>query len=222
MIPRIDLPKQELSDGYLLNRHSTRELAKIHGVSRIVVTRCLKRYGIPIRHGKEAYPHGNAMLRLIERGEYTPSGCWNWLGTLVGGYGQTTVGSDTDGTHQRVGVHRLSASIWKGFDLNSSLWVLHKCDNPACFNPDHLFIGDHHANVADCVAKGRFKGVRGENHYSHKLTESLVVEMRLATGNHNKAATARHYGVARSTVRRILERKTWTHVPEVLSADSGQ
>lgn len=52
-------------------------------------------------------------------------------------------------------VYRLSLWVFKDFDLNSKKYVLHKCDNPPCWNPDHLFEGTQSDNRADSIAKGR-------------------------------------------------------------------
>ena len=54
-----------------------------------------------------------------------------------------------------VRVHRLVMAIWNGFDLTSRLCILHKCDTPACINPDHLFTGTRVENMLDKCAKGR-------------------------------------------------------------------
>lgn len=87
------------------------------------------------------------------------TGCWNWTGALnSAGYGQK----------QYLGkvqlVHRLSAHFYLKFDLHSKALVCHHCDNPSCFNPKHLFIGNNSLNILDCVAKGR------KNSYQARLT----------------------------------------------------
>lgn len=79
------------------------------------------------------------------------TGCWNWTGTFnkESGYGQ----SHWKG--RKVLAHRLAAMLWLRFDINSALRVLHRCDNPRCINPKHLFIGTLSANTVDSIAKGR-------------------------------------------------------------------
>lgn len=77
------------------------------------------------------------------------------------------------GRHGRlstVTAHRLAAHLWLGFDLNDPRFVLHRCDNPPCFNPDHLFIGTVQDNQADMAAKGRSP--------NRKLTEDDVRRIR--------------------------------------------
>lgn len=79
------------------------------------------------------------------------TGCWIFLGTKYqGGYGQVCF------MGRKIGAHRLSAHLWLGFDLNDRRCVLHRCDNPPCVNPKHLFIGTHKDNIQDSIAKGRF------------------------------------------------------------------
>lgn len=72
-------------------------------------------------------------------------GCWEWFGGRNGdGYGTTSFG---------MSAHRVSFILHNG-EIGSA-WVLHRCDNPSCVNPVHLFLGDNTANVRDMVAKGR-------------------------------------------------------------------
>lgn len=80
------------------------------------------------------------------------TGCWLWLrGFNWGGYGRVTVGG------RRRRAHRLSYELAYG-PIPLFMNVCHRCDTPACINPDHLFIGDHSANARDMVAKGRYRG----------------------------------------------------------------
>ena len=81
------------------------------------------------------------------------SGCWNWTGCTLRGYGRITV--ITLRGKRSLSVPRVSASVFLGFNIESNKQILHKCDNPKCFNPDHLFVGDHFDNIRDAATKGR-------------------------------------------------------------------
>src|SRR5690606_8870409 len=79
------------------------------------------------------------------------SGCWLWVGALTGNYGQLKYKGRHGGN---ILAHRASYEIYKG-PFNKGLDVLHKCDNPSCVNPDHLFLGDHSDNMLDMSTKIR-------------------------------------------------------------------
>lgn len=91
--------------------------------------------------------------RFWEKVQKTDS-CWLWTGSKQGrmGYGYLHIGGKKDRKPSRA--HRLSWVIHNG-PIPDGLYVLHKCDVPACVNPDHLFLGDHKANMQDCASKGR-------------------------------------------------------------------
>lgn len=77
------------------------------------------------------------------------TGCFNWIrGKTRKGYGQVTKRKN------RMKAHRLSFILANG-PFDSKLHVLHKCDNPSCINPDHLYLGTNWDNVLDCHRKGR-------------------------------------------------------------------
>lgn len=88
-------------------------------------------------------------LAKVDRG---PPGiadvCWEWTGAKDShGYGVFRVGS------QLIGAHRIAFAL--AFDRPGKLCVLHACDNRACVNPLHLWLGTHGDNLRDCYAKGR-------------------------------------------------------------------
>jgi len=87
---------------------------------------------------------------MINRILIDERGCWNWTGCVdKNGYGVKSYAG------KRQLVHRLAAHFWLKFNLSSSLFVLHCCDNPRCFNPKHLFIGTQIDNMQDCIRKKR-------------------------------------------------------------------
>lgn len=95
--------------------------------------------------------------------------------------------------------------------------VCHRCDNPCCINPEHLFGGTHSDNMRDAAQKGRMRiphpGVRGEKHPRAKLTAALAVEIRAAhvPGKHGfgAPALAKRFGVSVATITRVLSGKAW-------------
>lgn len=94
--------------------------------------------------------------------------------------------------------------------------VLHRCDNRACINVDHLFLGTNGDNIADKVAKGRslLNRPRGSLVAQSRLTEAMVVEMRhLNACGVSKHELARRYRVGRSTVIDAITGRQWSHVP---------
>lgn len=92
--------------------------------------------------------------------------------------------------------------------------ICHRCDDPLCINPDHLFLGTDYDNAQDKIAKGRHNVVRGEDVALSKLKTSDVLEMRAiyARGNIGFKALAKRYGVYWTTVRRAIRGETWGHL----------
>lgn len=90
--------------------------------------------------------------RLMERVVFGATDCWHWMGARNAfGYGRMT----HEGRLQVA--HRLSWTEANG-PIPDGLYALHKCDNPSCINPDHLFLGTYSDNLRDAWAKGRNKG----------------------------------------------------------------
>jgi hypothetical protein len=88
---------------------------------------------------------------LLSNRNITPSGCWEWTKCKSkSGYGKIKWRPIGD-----LRVHRVAAMLWLNLDIKSPILVCHKCDNPICFNPDHLFLGSIADNKRDEIAKGR-------------------------------------------------------------------
>lgn len=135
------------------------------------------------------------------------SGCWNWTaGKDSYGYGQMRVNG-----RKRL-VHRISYEENTG-PIPPRLCVLHRCDNPACINPEHLFLGTHRENMDDMLAKGRQARTsqKGVLHGHAKLTEADVLAIRVASGI-SQAALALQYGMGRSQISNIRLGKCWKHL----------
>jgi hypothetical protein len=130
--------------------------------------------------------------------------CWMWIGcTDKDGYGYAKLRG------RRVEkAHRLSFRLHVGSP--DGLLVCHSCDNPACVNPAHLFLGTALDNKSDCVSKGRH--VHGTQLYwKAKLTPSDVVEIR--RDKRPSRIVGAEYGVTDVTVQLIRKRAIWKHVP---------
>jgi len=105
------------------------------------------------------------------------------------------------------------------------MFVLHRCDNPACVNPEHLFLGTNHDNVRDMIQKGRntrpgtycpgFENAkRGTEHHGAKINDEQVMEIRrqYAAGEGSYRVIGLRFGINQSAVFKIVKRKHWKHV----------
>jgi hypothetical protein len=134
------------------------------------------------------------------------SNCWNWTGSKDShGYGQINIRGLT-----RL-CHRISYEIHIG-KIKDQLHVLHKCDNRACVNPDHLFLGTNSDNVADKIAKGRQPrrpniANRGSSNGWAKLSEKDVVSIQSSCDLQKNLAI--RYGVSVAQISRIKSGKRW-------------
>lgn len=136
----------------------------------------------------------------------TDSGCWEWNGSLdVYGYGQMAVNR---------------GQPWKAYRIAYEAWVkmpepnvdiCHRCDNPPCINPAHLFEGTRQDNVNDMVAKKRHRN--GENKAEHKLTDAQVRDIRdtYATGAVTQKWLASQYGVSPTLISCVVNYKRRKH-----------
>ena len=144
--------------------------------------------------------------------------CWEWqAGVNHGGYGQFTITLSTmrDTT---VLAHRVAWMLVRG-SVPVGKCLCHKCDNPRCVNPDHMFIGTRADNNRDMFRKGRGSCIRakGEAHGMSVMTADAVYAIRALTDNGNdQRAVARKFGISQSQVGRIHRRESWAHLPEAL------
>jgi hypothetical protein len=164
---------------------------------------------------------GQPMMPLADRfwvKVLKTEGCWYWMAHRNrDGYGMFSIRSIPKYSH------RVSWELAYG-PIPEGQWVLHKCDNPACVRPDHLFLGDVGINTRDAAAKGRSgphrhprsyaRDVRGERSPSAKLTAAQVVEIRsrYASGDGTLRSLGREYGIHNTTVGRIVKEESWQTV----------
>lgn len=135
------------------------------------------------------------------------SGCHLWTGAhLPKGYGIIK----RPGERRQFYAHRLAYMIHKG-EIPKRIQVCHSCDNPACVNPEHLFLGTSSDNHQDMKTKDRH--LYGERNGNAKLTKRDIIQMRAmqASGiQQNKLALL--FGVHPMTVSRIITGKRWAHL----------
>jgi len=126
------------------------------------------------------------------------TGCWEFQGTLAGGYGQIKI----EGVNHRA--HRLAYSLLVG-EIPEGLLVCHHCDNPKCCNPDHLFLGDDADNTKDKVAKGRC--LSGIQLPQTKVTEDMIDTVRrLKESGLSNRTIGSQLNISHATVSRILNK----------------
>ena len=151
--------------------------------------------------------------------------CWVWTGARThNGYGHMYYATHSGKQTQRR-AHRVSWEIANG-PVPAGLCVLHRCDNPACVRPSHLFLGTYADNIHDAISKERHAAGprhgsrtkpesirRGEQGPKAKLTGGGVLEIRRRAGDGDThAAIAADFGVDRSTVSMIVRRERWSHL----------
>lgn len=142
----------------------------------------------------------------------TTGDCWNWQGSRRGmrpncpGYGVLCITSSNYSTH------RLSYAWFVGDPTGKC--VCHRCDNPLCVNPAHLFLGSNRDNMLDQIAKGRKRVRRGEENNKAKLTKANVLAIRrlAAAGKLTYEEIARAFDVVRTDIGQIARGDIWAHV----------
>lgn len=138
----------------------------------------------------------------------TPSECWPFTAARDSwGCGRISV----DG--KLIGSNRVAWILTCG-PIPSGLLVCHKCDNPPCCNPGHLFLGTTKENSQDMARKGRGGRSHGTSHYCAKLTDDQVIEIRklYSAGKFNQYELAPLFGVSRGMISKIVRGASWKHL----------
>jgi hypothetical protein len=190
----------------------------------------------PCRGAAQRVPLDQRFWQNVARG--AADECWPWVGTLnAQGYG---VIKRPGGRSGMARANRVSWELHNG-PIPERMYVCHHCDNPACVNPAHLFLGTHAENMADAAQKGRRAAasrayraahpesiIRGARHYLtrtpglqrgelnrfSRLTEEQVREIRrrYAAGGILQRQLATIYGVTQTAISGVLRRRLWPHV----------
>jgi len=146
--------------------------------------------------------------RLRRRTTVTETGCFEWEGSRGrSGYGSIVAGSWTDGTRRSMRTHRLSWEIHFG-PIPDGISVLHRCDNPPCWNPEHLFLGTPADNSEDSRLKGRHARAESHGRSPFMWPDIHEIRRRRSQGETLKSIALSH-GVSVPSIRAICLGKTW-------------
>ena len=165
-----------------------------------------------VKKGVKGYQVVPVEQRFFEKVIKTDS-CWIWIGANDGrGYGIFWInGKDKRATHASLEIH--------GRQVEKGMVVCHKCDNPRCVNPDHLFAGTMKENMVDSLLKKRHwkfskqETVKfGEEHPNSKLTEADVLSILNLSKTLSREELARKYNVSKTTIGYIVRGKAWVSV----------
>lgn len=154
-----------------------------------------------------------AMFFFERRYVKKKNGCWEWKGAVFsqrGGYG--SFACRPLGIYPGVRAHRASYVLYNQVIPKPTEHVLHKCDNPLCVNPQHLFIGDQKKNMSDKVSKGRQN--KGSGHGMSKLTEEQVVSIYRDKRLYRDIAE--EHGISVPTVSDIKRGHSWVYLTKAV------
>ncbi len=165
--------------------------------------------------GRNPFPPEYRFAASYKQDEKT--GCWVWQGKSRSGTSRLYGRIKANG--KNVAAHRFSWELYNRKPIPEKMMVLHSCDNPACVNPNHLFLGTHQDNMDDKVAKNRqakgddFKNrkpARGEQNGLAKLTEEKA--MKIFLDGRPQRVIAKEYGITQAAVFYIKAKRNWSHI----------
>ncbi len=140
--------------------------------------------------------------------------CIEWQGTKdKKGYGITGICNKSLNIEKHTSTHRISWMVWKG-GIPEEMCVLHKCDNPSCFNPEHLFLGNRKDNSDDMIKKGRQHHLKGEDQPNSILTEEQVLKIRKLYKRwvYTVKILAKEFGVSETCIKEVIRGNSWKHL----------
>lgn len=141
-------------------------------------------------------------LRFFSHVDKLTSGCWEWVaGKDKNGYGRSSI------KRKVIQAHRVSWVIHNGA-IPDGLHVLHKCDNPPCVNPAHLFLGTNRDNSLDKINKNR--QLKGERINTNKLSRDDVIYIRSSVKSGvSRVVLSDKFQVSYSTISDIYNGRSW-------------
>lgn len=146
----------------------------------------------------------NVRLAEFVKSNANNAGCWEWPGFRdKNGYGRANFNGKTTVAHRAV--YQLTGGV-----IPEGMNLCHRCDNPPCCRPDHMFIGTQKDNCQDAKAKARHS--HGERNGSAKLSEEAVREIR--SSGLTQWGLADKFGVTQSAIWAVIHRRAWAHVQD--------
>jgi hypothetical protein len=187
-------------------------------VIRYCSTKCIRYIGSPEKLGTtknkgfwKSASYDEKLLKvksLFERDVIKTTDCWKWKKMpLPNGYNRLLVRDKTFFL-----AHRVSWMITYGL-IPKNTFILHKCDNPGCTNPEHLFLGTPKDNSQDMIKKGRHNPNKGQLHYNVKLKDENVIKIKeLISQGISQNKLGKMFNVSPSAIQNIADGKTWKHL----------
>ena len=163
---------------------------------------CFSKESLAMGHRWKKQTHEERAAETLLKHIVKTDTCWVWKGrTNKKGYGIIGFRNEDGRMAHRV------AWILKNGEIPEGLCVCHKCDNPPCVNPDHLFLGTNQENIADRHAKGRSNAPRGEQHGMSVLNDHQVKQIQ--SDPRPSRQVGKTYGISKTHVLRIKKGESW-------------